>query len=235
VRLDKYLSKALHISRKEAKELIREGRVKVNGKTVRETDYRVKEGEEVELEGKSLKPQERVYIMLYKPKGYLSTTEREAKYPSFIEFLAEHFAHRKLFSAGRLDVDAEGLLIVTDDGQLSHRLTHPKWKVEKEYIVELDRVIIDEDLKKLYEIKLEKKPVQLVKAEKLYDNRVNVVLTEGRYHIVKRLFSAIGYTVKELKRVRIGNIKLDENLELGEWRQLTEEEVKKIKKLVRLL
>lgn len=127
------------------------------------------------------------------------------------------------------------MLIVTDDGQLSHRLTHPKWKVEKEYIVELDRVIIDEDLKKLYEIKLEKKPVQLVKAEKLYDNRVNVVLTEGRYHIVKRLFSAIGYTVKELKRVRIGNIKLDENLELGEWRQLTEEEVKKIKKLVRLL
>jgi len=235
VRLDKYLSKALHISRKEARELIREGRVKVGGKTVRETDYRVKEGEGVEVEGKSLKPKKKIYIMLYKPKGYLSTTERKAKYPSFIEFLAEHFGHRKLFSVGRLDVDTEGLLIVTDDGQLSHRLTHPKWKVEKEYIVELNRGISDEDIKKLYEIKLEKKPVQLVKVQKLSDNRVNIILTEGRYRIVKRLFSAIGYTVKDLKRVRIGNIKLDENLEPGEWRQLTEEEVKKLKELVRLL
>ncbi|AAC06794.1 pseudouridine synthase [Aquifex aeolicus] len=233
MRLDKYLSKSLHISRKEAKELIREGRVKVSGKVVKQAEYRVKEGEEVEVEGKSVKPKKNVYLMLYKPKGYLSTTEEDKKYPSFLELIREHFPSRKLFSAGRLDVDAEGLLLITDDGELAHRLTHPKWKVEKEYIVRLDRDIGDEELKKLYEVKLEEKPVQLVKAEKLSGDTVKAILTEGRHHVVKRLFKAVGHNVVYLKRTRVGNLRLDENMEPGEWRELTEEEVKELKRLVK--
>jgi len=234
VRLDKYLSKSLHISRREAKELIREGRVKVSGKVVKEPEYKVKEGEEVEIEGKSLKPQKNVYVMLYKPKGYLSTTEEEKKYPSFLELLREHFPSRKLFSAGRLDVDAEGLLLITDDGELAHRLTHPKWKVEKEYIARLNKEIKDEDLNKLYDVKLEGKPVRLVKVEKLSPDTVRIILTEGRHHVVKRLFKAVGYNVVDLKRVRIGNLRLDEGMEPGEWRELREEEVKKLKEIVNL-
>jgi len=234
VRLDKYLSKSLHISRKEAKELIREGRVKVGGKVIKSPEYKVKEGESVEVEGKEVKPQRNVYLILYKPKGYLSTTEEGKEYPSFLELIREYFPSRKLFSAGRLDVDAEGLLFVTDDGELAHRITHPKWKVEKEYLVKLDREIKGEDLSKLREVKLEGKPVQLVKAEKLSGDTVKVILTEGRHHIVKRLFKAIGYNVVDLKRTRIGNLKLDEGMEPGEWRELTEEEVKEIKEKLRI-
>ncbi len=234
MRLDKYVSRSLHITRKEAKELIREGRVKVGGKVVKNPDYKVKEGEKVEVEGKELKPKEKVYILLYKPKGYLSTTEREAEHPSFLELIEERFGGRQLFSAGRLDVDAEGLLFVTDDGELAHRLTHPKWKVEKEYVVELDREFKEEDLKKLKEIKIDGKPVALVKAEKLGEKKLRVVLTEGRHHIVKRMFKALGYNVISLLRTRIGILKLQQDFEPGEFRELSEEEVSKLKELVKL-
>ena len=234
MRLDKYLSKSLHITRKEAKELIREGRVKVNGEVIKNPNYKVKEGERVEVEGKELKPKEKVYILLYKPKGYLSTTEREAEHPSFLELVEEKFGGRKLFAAGRLDVDAEGLLFITDDGELAHRLTHPKWKVEKEYIVELDKDFRDEDLEKLKEVKVDDKPVALVEAEKLGDKKLRVILTEGRHHIVKRMFKALGYNVVSLKRTRIGSLKLPEDFEPGDYRELSEEEIKELKELVKL-
>ncbi|WP_461829205.1 pseudouridine synthase [Aquifex sp.] len=234
MRLDKYLSKSLHITRREAKELIREGRVKVNGEVIKNPNYQVKEGEKVEIEGKELRPKEKVYLILYKPKGYLSTTEREAEHPSFLELIEEKFGGRKLFAAGRLDLDAEGLLFVTDDGELAHRLTHPKWKVEKEYVAELDKEFRDEDLKKLKEIKVDDKPVALVRAEKLGDKTLKVILTEGRYHIVKRMFKALGYNVVSLRRTRIGSLKLPEDFEPGDYRELSEEEVKELKKLVKL-
>ena len=234
MRLDKYLSKSLHITRKEAKELIREGRVKVEGKVIKSPDYKVKEGEKVEVEGKELKPKERVYILLYKPKGYLSTTEREAEHPSFLELIEEQFGGRKLFAAGRLDVDAEGLLFITDDGELAHRLTHPKWKVEKEYIVELDKDFKEEDLEKLKNLTLDNKPVALVKAEKLGDRKLKVVLTEGRHHIVKRMFKALGYNVVSLLRTRVGNLRLPDDFEPGDFRELSEEKVSLLKELVKL-
>ena len=234
MRLDKYLSKSLHITRKEAKELIKEGRVKVEGKVVKKPDYKVKEGEKVEVEGKELKPKEKIYIILYKPKGYLSTTEREAQHPSFLELIEEKFGRRKLFAAGRLDVDAEGLLFVTDDGELAHRLTHPKWKVEKEYIVELDKDFKDEDLERLKSVKLDDKPVVLVKVEKLGDRKLKVILTEGRHHIVKRMFKALGYNVVSLLRTRIGNLRLPDDFEPGDFRELSEEEVSLLKELVKL-
>jgi len=233
VRLDKYIAKAINVTRKEAKELIREGRVKVGGKVVKTPEYKVREGEKVEVEGVSVKPKDFVYIMLYKPKGYLSTTEEGAKYPSFLELIKEHFGNRKLFSAGRLDVDAEGLLLITDDGELAHRVTHPKWKVEKEYVVELDKPF--KDLERLKDVVIEGKSVSLVWAQKLTDNVLKVVLTEGRHHIVKRLFKALGYSVKNLKRTRIGSIKLDEEMEAGDWRELRSDEIKSLKELVKLI
>ncbi len=234
MRLDKYLSKSLHITRKEAKELIRAGRVKVSGKVVKIPDYKVKESEKVEVDGKEIRPKEKVYIMLYKPKGYLSTTERGSEYPSFLELIEERFGGRKLFPAGRLDVDAEGLLLITDDGEFAHRITHPKWKIEKEYVVELDRKFRDEDIDKLKDVSLEGKPVALVKAERLGDKRLKVVLTEGRHHIVKRMFKVLGYNVTSLMRTRIGSLKLPEDFEPGEFRELTEEEIRELKRLVKL-
>ncbi|NPA33198.1 MAG: rRNA pseudouridine synthase, partial [Aquificae bacterium] len=175
-----------------------------------------------------------VYIMLYKPKGYLSTTERDAKYPSFLELLGEHYSGRKLFSVGRLDADAEGLLLITDDGLLAHRLAHPRWKVEKEYEVLLDEDVTPEELERLREVKPDGKPADIAGLKREGRARVRITLREGRHHIVKRLFKAIGRNVISLKRTRIGPLKLDENLSQGEWRELSQEEVKQLKNSVKL-
>jgi len=234
VRLDKFVARSLSISRKEAKELIREGRVRVNGTVVRNPDYRLKEGERVEVEGKEISYKEKVYLKLYKPRGYLSTTEKEHRYPSFLELLEEHYGGRKLFAAGRLDVDAEGLLIVTDDGELAHRITHPKWKVEKEYEVVLDRNPSPEILRSLHSVELDGRPVALKSVEIIGDRKLRLVLTEGRFHVVKRLLKAVGFNVLSLKRTRIGSIKLDPYMEPGEWRELSEEEIKTLKEVVKL-
>ncbi len=232
-RLSKYVAKALNVSRKEARELIREGKVKVDGKVIRDPDAKVKEGQKVEFEGEKIEPKEKIYLMLNKPKGYLSTTEREADYPSFLE-LIEDKIKRKVFSAGRLDVDARGLLIITDDGDLAHRLTHPKWKVEKEYIVKLDKDISEEDIKRLYEIEIDGKKVDIKEVQKISGNEVKIVIREGRHHIIKRLFKSAGFKVEDIKRVRMGNIKLDESLKEGEWRELSEEEINELRRLVKL-
>jgi len=234
VRLDKFVAKALSISRKEAKELIREGRVRINGIPVKNPDYRLKEKDTVEVEGKEISYKDKVYIMLYKPKGYLSTTERKHKYPSFLELLEEHYGGRKLFTAGRLDVDAEGLLLVTDDGELAHRITHPKWKVEKEYEVILDKDPSEQVVNSLLSVELDGRPVALKEAKKEDYRKLRLVLTEGRFHVVKRLLSAVGLKVLSLKRVRIGNLRLDEHMEPGEWRELSEEELRTLRKLVNL-
>ena len=173
--------------------------------------------------------------MLNKPKGYLSTTEQNRDYPSFLELLPE-YEHLKPFAAGRLDVDAEGFLLITTDGELAHRITHPKWKVPKTYEVELEKPLSEEDLRKIQnrEIKVEGKPVAVEKVEQISPNRVLLTISEGRFHIVKRLFKELGNRVVSLKRIAIGPIELDPSLQEGEYRELTEEEVKALKKSVKL-
>ena len=230
MRLDKYISKALGVTRKEAKKLIREGSVSVNGQVIKKADYKVPQGASVLVEGQKVEAKDKVYIMLNKPKGYLSTTERDKDYPSFLDLIPE-YEHLKPFAAGRLDVDAEGFLLVTNDGQLAHRITHPKWKVPKTYEVILEKPLSQEDIEKLRkgQVVVDGKPVRVEKVEVIDPNRVLLTITEGRYHIVKKTFERLGNKVVNLKRVAIGNIKLDEDLLEGYYRELTEEEVQKLK------
>ncbi len=235
MRLDRYVSKALGITRKEAKELIRKGEVKVDNEVVKKADYKVPEGTSVFVEGQKVEAKDKVYIMLNKPKGYLSTTERDKDYPSFLDLIPE-YEHLEPFAAGRLDVDAEGFLLVTNDGQLAHRITHPKWKVPKTYEVLLEKPLSEEDIEKLQKGKVvvEGKPVAVERVEVLDPNRVLLTITEGRYHIVKKTFERLGNRVLNLKRVAIGDIKLDEDLLEGYYRELTEEEVQRLKRSVGL-
>ncbi len=235
MRLDKYISKALGVTRKEAKEIIRRGEVTVNGEVVRKADFKVPEGASVLVEGTKVETKDKVYIMLNKPKGYLSTTERDKDYPSFLDLIPE-YEHLKPFAAGRLDVDAEGFLLVTNDGTLAHRITHPKWKVPKTYEVVLEKPLSEEDIEKIRnrEISIEGKPVEVVDIKPLSPDRVLLTISEGRFHIVKRLFKELGNKVINLKRVKIGNLELDPTLGEGEYRELTEEEVRELKRMVGL-
>ena len=235
MRLDKYISKAFGVSRKVAKELIRQGRVCINGQRVRRADFKVPTNSKVVIDGEELELKEKIYLMFYKPKGYLSTTERESDYPSFLELLSEN-EHLKPFAAGRLDVDAERFLLVTNDGLFAHRITHPRWGVSKTYEVILEKPISSEDVDKLLrgEVQVEGKPVKAKEVKLLDKNMVLLTLTEGKYHIVKRLFRSLGNKVLHLKRVTIGGVTLDPSLREGEYRELTEEELKKLKRLVKL-
>jgi 16S rRNA pseudouridine516 synthase len=235
MRLDKYIAKALGLTRKAAKEIIRRGEVEVNGEVVRKADFKVPEGASVLVEGKKVEHKDKFYIMLNKPKGYLSTTERDKDYPSFLDLIPE-YEHLKPFAAGRLDVDTEGFLLITNDGVLAHRITHPKWKIPKTYEVVLEKPLSEEDVEKIRnrEIVIDGKPVEVVDIKPLSPDRVLLTISEGRFHIVKRLFKELGNRVVNLKRVKIGDVELDPSLAEGEYRELSEEEVKKLKKSVGL-
>ncbi|NPB06166.1 MAG: rRNA pseudouridine synthase [Aquificae bacterium] len=227
MRLDRFVAKALGVSRKEARKLIRDGRVTIDGKTVTDPSFSVKGGV-VALDGKPLETPRKVYLALFKPAGYLSTTERDGPYPSFLELLGESFRGRRLFAAGRLDAPSRGLLIVTDDGQLAHAVTHPKRKVEKEYLVKLDKPF-KEELTALRAVEVEGKPVAVKEAELVDEDLLRLVLTEGRYRIIRRLMKALGYEVEDLLRVRVGPVRL-EGLKEGTFRPLTEEELELLKR-----
>ncbi|MEJ5172343.1 MAG: pseudouridine synthase [Hydrogenothermaceae bacterium] len=179
--------------------------------------------------------------MLNKPAGYITATFDENE-PTVLDFFMDFPLVEKLFPVGRLDRDTEGLLIITTDGQFAHRLAHPKWNIEKEYfaIVEGDLSYIDfspYEKKGLY-LKKDKyttKPfkVRVIKSSP-EKSEIYITVSEGKYHIVKKIMGELKHPVLYLKRVRIGNLILDETLETGEYRELTKEEIEDLKSLVRL-
>ena len=183
--------------------------------------------------------------MFNKPSGYITATYSE-DYPTVMDFFYDFPLINKLFPVGRLDIDTEGLLILTTDGQFGHRLAHPKWEIEKEYFA-----VVKGDISELKdEIEKYKKEGILLKENKeRYQTKpfkieilnldkdkseILITVTEGKYHIVKRIMEALGYPVLYLKRVRVGNLKLDKDLESGEFRELTEGEISNLKKLINL-
>ena len=242
MRLDKFLSNAGFGSRKEVKELIKQRRVQINDTTAKSPSQKVNpETDTVFVDEEPVVYKEHYYYMLNKPAGYLSATEDKYR-PTVLDFFVGMPAFEKLFPVGRLDIDTEGLLIITTDGQLAHRLSHPKWNIEKEYyaIVEGDVSNIDfskfekEGLflkKQNYKTKPFKVKVLRTTPEK---SEIQITLTEGKYHIVKNIMEQLVHPVQYLKRTKIADLKLDENLKPGEFRELTEEEVKNLKKLVNL-
>ncbi len=240
MRLDKYLVWSGFGTRSGVKKhLIRKGAVKVNGKVVRDSSYKLKKGDVVEVSGEIVPwPTEHIYIMLHKPQGVITATE-DPVHATVMDLIDHPMAH-KMFPIGRLDKNTEGLLLITTDGILGHRLISPKYKVEREYYVETEGKINEAMLRQAKEngIILEKSGTLMkVKDYDIIENeesgaKLLMILTEGKYHEVKRIIGACGSRVSYLKRLRFGPITLDEDLEPGQWRELTPQEIKALKESV---
>ncbi|MCD1409144.1 16S rRNA pseudouridine(516) synthase RsuA [Vibrio vulnificus] len=228
MRLDKFLCDALGATRKEATKILKSGEVTVNEQVQKSGAVKVTEECVVEWQGRELVTQGPRYIMLYKPEGFVCSHEDGFNHTAFV--LLDEVKMDELHFAGRLDVDTTGLVLITDDGKWSHRITSPKHKCDKTYRVWLADPIGSDYAEKLaagVQLRNEKEltlPAQMtiVNAD---ENEVLLIIHEGKYHQVKRMFAALGNKVEQLHRERIGAIELDENLEPGEYRYLTQEEI----------
>ncbi|MGV3345894.1 16S rRNA pseudouridine(516) synthase RsuA [Enterobacteriaceae bacterium LUAb1] len=227
MRLDKFLSQQLEISRAEAGRELRAKKVTVNGEMVRDGACKLNAASLVEYDGKPLQMQTGPrYFMLNKPIGYVCSTE-DATHPTVLWFLEEPTAC-KLHAAGRLDIDTTGLVLMTDDGQWSHRVTSPRHHGEKTYLVTLAESVSDEALTQLtsgIQLHGEKTLTRPAQIAIITPQQVRLTISEGRYHQVKRMFAATGNRVVALHRERIGAIELDTGLGPGEYRSLTKEEI----------
>jgi len=235
VRLDKFISTTTTLSRAEAKKIIKKG-ILINDKLIKTPDYKIDEfKDQVIVNGNRLVYQKYVYIMMNKPKNVVSATE-DAVEKIVVDILEEKDRIHKVFPVGRLDKDTEGLMLLTNDGELAHKLISPKKDVEKKYYVEVSGELKNEHLKIIKEgVILEDgyrcKPARLEILDSSKGNsKANIFITEGKFHQVKRMMKSLGATVTYLKRLSIGSLKLDENLKLGEYRYLTDDELNKLTK-----
>ncbi len=230
MRLDKWIAGAGRATRSEAKKLIRGGRVTVDGLAVTDPAAQCGLACDVRLDGEKAVWQEYLYLMMNKPAGYLSVTE-DPRAPTVLELLPPELRRRNLSPAGRLDKDSEGLLLLTSDGDLCHRIISPKSGIEKEYYIEVDRPFPEgaEDMFSSGAV-LEDGEVCLPARLEPAPDRMSarVFLREGKYHQVKRMAIAAGTRVKYLKRLRVGGVVLDAGLPPGGYRELTEEELGRI-------
>lgn len=236
MRLDKALSLAGY-SRTEAKGLIAKGRVQVSGAIARNPGLNVQPGE-VMLDGAPIDAEVEVYLMIHKPAGVVTATE-DKKLPTVVSLLPEQYQKRKIGPVGRLDRDVTGLVLLTTDGQLAHRLISPKWKAEKVYRAECEGPLDESHIQAFAAgIELSDFTAQPAGMEILSSGETSVAdvtLTEGKFHQVKRMFSAIGHPLVNLKRLRIGCVELDEGLAPGEFRKLTQEEITGLKRMSDLI
>jgi ribosomal small subunit pseudouridine synthase A len=227
MRLDKFLAETTGLTRSQAVKVLRQSAVTVNGKIEKSGAVKVSPDDEVCYDGERLTWVENgQYIMLHKPQGYICSHE-DGDYPTIYQFF-DYPLSARLHSAGRLDVDTTGLVLLTDDGQWSHRITSPKFHCEKTYLVTLADPVEVNYVQACADgilLRGEKEPTKPATLEILDDYNVNLTLSEGRYHQVKRMFAALGNKVVALHRWKIGNVVLDEHLAEGEFRSLTEEEI----------
>ncbi|MDY3030308.1 MAG: pseudouridine synthase [Clostridia bacterium] len=226
MRLDKFLAGCGYGTRREVKALVKSGAVSVNGVTERDGGKNVSESDNITVGGNSAVYKEFVYIMLNKPQGYVSATE-DRHYPVVTELIGEEYAHFKPAPVGRLDIDTEGLLLLTNDGDLNHRLTSPSKHVDKTYFAVLDKPAEASDTD-AFAAGMEFKDFTARSAKlEICENRneVFVTISEGKYHQVKRMCERVGKKVTYLKRISMGGLKLDPKLAPGEYRELTPNEL----------
>lgn len=232
MRLDKALSLAGH-TRSEARKLIAQGRVQVSGAVVRDAGRNVSSGD-VMLDGAPIDAQEEIYLMLHKPAGVVTATE-DKRLPTVVSLLPEIYQRRKIGPVGRLDRDVTGLVLLTTDGQLAHRLISPRWKAEKCYRARCEGALDANDVAAfaggLMLSDFTAAPARLEILESGETSLADVILTEGKFHQVKRMFAAVGHPLITLQRLRIGCVTLDEALAPGEYRLLTEAEIAGLKKM----
>ena len=234
MRLDKFLCENGVGSRSQVKQLIRKGRVSINGSIATAPEQKLDEDEaQVIVDGKRIHYERYMYVMLNKPDGVVSATE-DPKEKTVLSLLPD-LSRDDLFPVGRLDKDTEGLLLITNNGQLAHSLLSPRKHVDKVYRVTALKPLDPSDLSKLEKgVDIgDEKPTEAAKAERISENEIFLTIHEGRYHQVKRMLTAIGNQVTALKRVQFGPLTLDEALKPGESRRLTAEEVKGLNDLQR--
>lgn len=233
MRLDKFLADMQIGSRKEVKSYIKKGLVKVNQVTVKQDKFQVKpETDEIFFDGEKISYQQFFYYMLNKPAGVISAT-RDFQQKTVIDFLQKTDFRADLFPVGRLDKDTEGFVLLSNDGNLAHRLLSPKKHVEKEYFAKVEGIVRPEDVTAFAKgLLLDKGEVALpgeltilkVDEEKA-TSEISLIIHEGKFHQVKRMVQAVGKKVVYLRRDRIGGVRLDKALALGEYRPLTLEEL----------
>ena len=230
MRIDKMLANLGYGSRKEVKDLLKSGGVKVNDTVVKNGKEQVNPDiDTVTLHGEVIEYKEYIYLMMNKPQGVISATEDHYE-ETVIDLLELEDAVFSPFPVGRLDKDTEGLLLLTNDGQLAHQLLSPKKHVPKTYFAVIDREVTEEDVLAFQEgVTLDDgyvtKPGKLKILKSGIRSDIELTITEGKFHQVKRMFEAVGKKVVYLQRISMGPLKLDETLELGEYRELTEEEI----------
>lgn len=233
-RLDKILSNMGYGSRKDVQKIIKEGRVKVNDHIITKKDFKADPYEDIiTVDGNEVMYREYIYIMMNKPQGVVSSTNDPIN-KTVLDIIDERYLIFNPFPVGRLDKDTEGLLLLTNDGKLAHEILSPKKGVEKTYYVEIygvvekkhkecfkQGIILDDGYKTL--------PAELEILESNIYSKAKISIKEGKYHQIKRMFEAINMEVVYLKRISMGLLKLDETLNPGEYRELTEEEIRILK------
>lgn len=228
IRIDKYLSNMGIGTRSEVKDYIKKGLVTVNGELVKKPSQQIDTEDTVRFRQEEILFQEYFYFMLNKPAGIISATEGQ-HYDTVCDLLPEEYKDRGIFPAGRLDKDTEGLILLTNDGKLSHYLLSPKREVPKTYYVELEEDL-REDAEQILSAGIFLEPEEIktapAKLQRLEARRVLLTISEGKYHQVKRMMHACSNEVTYLKRIQMGPLKLDPQLEKGALRPLTEEEKK---------
>lgn len=227
MRLDGYLSRCTPLSRKEARRAIAAGRVTLDGRPVTRASVSVSAGSTVTLDGEPVTAPGPIYLMMNKPAGVLSATT-DAGQPVVTDLLPESLAHR-VHPAGRLDLDTTGLLLLTSDGQWSHRITSPRHHCPKTYRVTLAEPLTEQarhQLENGVRLRSEEQTLRPAIVEPAGERLIDLTITEGRYHQVKRMLAAVGNHVEGLHRHRIGSLSLDPSLAPGESRPLSDEEIK---------
>ncbi|KJF86830.1 16S rRNA pseudouridine(516) synthase RsuA [Photobacterium phosphoreum] len=226
MRLDKFLGTTLGITRREAGKLLRDKMIEVDGEIVRSASFSVGDDNNVEFNGRPLRLQGPRYFMLNKPQGFVCSHVDDFNPTVFVLF--DEVSPEKMHVAGRLDSDTTGLTLLTDDGQWSHRITSPRHVCEKVYFVETADPIVAENIAQFeagVQLNGEEGLTRPAKLEIVGEREGVLTITEGKYHQVKRMFAAVGNRVVGLHRERVGTLELDEDLEPGQYRPLTAEEI----------
>ena len=235
MRLDKYLCETGFGTRSQVKDLLKKGQVMVNGEVVKKPGLKINETtDQILCQGKKAFYQKNIYLMLHKPAGVVSATE-DNREKTVLDLVRPEDRKNGLFPVGRLDKDTEGLLLLTDDGELAHRLLSPKKHVDKTYYAKIDGQVTEEHVKQFREgldIGDEKKTLPAVLTILLSGpvSEIEVTIHEGRFHQIKRMFEAVGCKVTYLKRLSMGSLVLDETLPPEEYRPLTEAELEGLTK-----
>ena len=233
IRLNKYIANSGICSRREADELIKQGLVEVNGQPVTEMGYQVQRTDRVVFDGQNITPEKPVYVLLNKPKGYISTTKDDKARKTVMDLVANASPYR-VFPVGRLDRSTTGVILLTNDGHMTKKLTHPSFEARKIYHVVLDRKLSGEDLKTIAEgVRLEEGVANIDSISYIEGkpkNEIGIEIHIGWNRVIRRIFQKMGYEVETLDRVMFAGL-TKKNIKRGHWRILTELEVNNLKML----